>query len=571
MQITRLTSSGKESSPAISPDGKYFVYVDGVLPGKQSLVLKQISGLSSRELIPATDILYTFLTFSPDGEFIYYSTLPTDNDSDKKGLFRISVLGGEALRLLDKAISKISFAPDGDRFVYADFTDLKGPSLNIASMKELIEHRSQPKTIAVRHDPEYFNNPAWSPDGSLIACIFGNERVENSFQIIGFTPDGKEQPPLTKQNWKYIESLQWLKNSEELFFTAKATTGNDLTQIWRAGKDGEARQITNDLYVYLSLGLSADGKLLTASQSGGQSHVNVGEATSKGQKLFFDNKNFKQVTRGVNVIHAADSLAWAPDGKIIYGSKVEEESSEQLFQINADGSGNKKLTQVENLDPAHLSVTSDNRFVLFSWKTKGIDRIWRLNLADSSLKQLTLDETSKGDFFPSIIPNSKDFIYNYLKPDGQETHYLLRKISVEGGESELLDLNGGYDLYEPSVSPDGKSVAFVYFDKDDDGINMKIGILPLSNTKLIPKIFPVEARRPDVKWTPDSRAVVYVQGEKGAMNLRAVPIDGSNPYDLTNFTDSLWLNQFDFSLDGKRLAVARGPVLVNVVLIKNFN
>ena len=145
-------------------------------------------------------------------------------------------------------------------------------------------------------------------------------------------------------------------------------------------------------------------------------------------------------------------------------------------------------------------------------------------------------------------------------------------MSTEGRDSETFDLAGGFDLVRPSVSPNGKFVAFFYAVKNNDENNIKLAVLPLSNTKVTPKISPaVPVFRDQLKWMPDSSAYVYVHQENGAMNLRAVPIDGSPPYFLTNFTDSLILNQFDFSPDGKHLVIARGPVLRNIVLIKNFN
>ena len=71
MKIARLTSTGKATEAAISPDGKYVVHVvdDG---GQQSLWMRQVSSTSSNvQIIPPADVSYLSLTFSPDGNDLY--------------------------------------------------------------------------------------------------------------------------------------------------------------------------------------------------------------------------------------------------------------------------------------------------------------------------------------------------------------------------------------------------------------------------------------------------------------------------------------------------------------------
>jgi hypothetical protein len=55
----------------------------------------------------------------------------------------------------------------------------------------------------------------------------------------------------------------------------------------------------------------------------------------------------------------------------------------------------------------------------------------------------------------------------------------------------------------------------------------------------------------------------------GVTNLWAQPIDGSPPKQLTNFASERIFN-FDFSRDGKQLALSRGTETSDVVLISNF-
>lgn len=75
---------------------------------------------------------------------------------------------------------------------------------------------------------------------------------------------------------------------------------------------------------------------------------------------------------------------------------------------------------------------------------------------------------------------------------------------------------------------------------------------------------------PQFDWLRDSTAYLVNNYENGVMNIRAVPVDGSSPFDLTNFSDDHKIFSFGVSPDGKKLAIVRGIRKDDVVLIKNF-
>jgi Tol biopolymer transport system component len=72
-----------------------------------------------------------------------------------------------------------------------------------------------------------------------------------------------------------------------------------------------------------------------------------------------------------------------------------------------------------------------------------------------------------------------------------------------------------------------------------------------------------------IKWLPDGKSVAYINNKAGVSNIWSQPIDGGSPKQLTNFTSDrvFW---FDWSHDGKQLALARGNQTSDVVLISNF-
>jgi Tol biopolymer transport system component len=72
-----------------------------------------------------------------------------------------------------------------------------------------------------------------------------------------------------------------------------------------------------------------------------------------------------------------------------------------------------------------------------------------------------------------------------------------------------------------------------------------------------------------LRWTPDGHALTYIDTINGVSNIWSLPIDGSTPKQLTDFkTDQIFW--FDFSSDGKQLALSRGTQTSDVVLIRDF-
>ena len=116
--MTRLTTSGKVTDAAISPDGRYVAHVVDDL-GKRSLLVRQIqvTGSSNVEIVPPSDASLYGLTFSKDGDYVYY--IKNDvNSSVGTSLCRVPALGGDVVHLLDHVDSAISFSPDGKRFAF---------------------------------------------------------------------------------------------------------------------------------------------------------------------------------------------------------------------------------------------------------------------------------------------------------------------------------------------------------------------------------------------------------------------------------------------------------------------
>jgi len=132
------------------------------------------------------------------------------------------------------------------------------------------------------------------------------------------------------------------------------------------------------------------------------------------------------------------------------------------------------------------------------------------------------------------------------------------KVSIMGGEAIKIGINAGG---APAISPDGKSIAATHWEP----ANINTAIYPLEGGE--PSKF-LDFAGYYLRWTPDGRSLAYVD-DRNASAIISRPINGGPERQLADFKpDQIF--SFAWSRDGKQLAVARGTVTHDVILISNF-
>ena len=116
MQFTRLTENGKAAQLTISPDGRYVAWVvrDGE---KESLWVRQVATGSEVQVLPPEEIPFQGVSFSPDGNYLYYvrSDKATFNFSY---LYKMASLGGAPTQIVKDVDTGAGFSPDGTKITY---------------------------------------------------------------------------------------------------------------------------------------------------------------------------------------------------------------------------------------------------------------------------------------------------------------------------------------------------------------------------------------------------------------------------------------------------------------------
>ena len=133
----------------------------------------------------------------------------------------------------------------------------------------------------------------------------------------------------------------------------------------------------------------------------------------------------------------------------------------------------------------------------------------------------------------------------------------MRYSGLTGGEPTAL--TRGYAF---SISPDGKFIAYNFL--DEKAASVRLAIIPFDGGEPVKMLDLAGA-----VWAPDGRGFVRVDNRGGADNIWEWPMDGGKPRPLTDFTSER-IFDFAFSRDGKHLALHRGTVSTDVVLIKIF-
>ena len=542
MKLARLTLGAFIGNGAISSDGRYIAYVSSA-GGLQSVWIRQVATNSNAQIIPPTKLDYGAITFSPDGNYLFY--FGSAQEGQEGGLCRVPAIGGRPLCIIAGAHNSngdgpVTFAPDNKRLAFIREYPSHETALFVANVDGTDERK-----LASREGHDSFGNAAWSPDGKRIACTeVLNENGKTHWKLLTIGLEDRAETPINIQAFRSVGEIVWLSDGSGLLMIA----GNEdePMQVWQVDyPTGTARKIFNDVASYSGLSLTADSNVLVTHRVETLSNIWNQSAT--------DPTNTRQITSGTGVRDGWMGVGWTPDGRIVYSSHASGQPD--IWIMNGDGSEPRQLTTNMGCVYNGLAVSPNGQYVVFVSRKAGNTNLWRIDIDGRNPKQLT---NGSGEFNP------------VFSPDGQWLRYRAAgkvwKVSIDGGEPVL---SGDGLPHTLGVSPDGKLRAFVPEDNQTEGKRMAIapflGGPPFAILKL-----PDDAQiSGGMRWTPDSRALTFIVGRNDVSNIWSQPIDGGPAQQLTDFKAD-WIHGFAWSHDGKQLAVVRGTTPSDLMLVTNF-
>jgi len=557
LKIARLTSTGQVGTAAISADGKYVFYVqdDGQ---KESIWMTQIATGGNLQLVPPAERHYVDVTISHDGNFLYY--VRHDREYDAGALFRMPAFGGNARKLLVDIFGSITLSPDDKRLAFVrcvhclDTPTDTGGEKPRSSLVVANADGSDPRELIGHNFPEIFSpgGPAWSPDGKTIACgkvHRGPSAGGPHRAVVAIRVSDRKEEPITSQRWSgpglTFMRITWLPDSSGVLVTG-GEQGNIAKPIWYLSWPGDdAKNLSNDLSDYTILGMTSDFTLAVVREDRG---INLWVAQIQ------DANTGRRITSGIQRADGGRGISWTPDGKIVYSSTGG--GIESIWITRPDGTENKQVSSgtLQNIEPV---VSPDGRYIVWAARTSGPWELWRMEIDGSNPTKLT-----DGGYFQDFTPDGR-WVF-YTPPNAR-----LLKISIDGGTAtKVIEENA----LRPIISPDGQWLACFYKVIPEPGelrgeTKRTVAILPVnggSPTKTFE--FPSGG---NIEWTPDGQGIAYIVTEGTLSNLWVQPINGGSPKQLTNF-NSERIFKFAWSRNGKQLALSRGVVNRDVVLITGF-
>src|SRR5574341_535069 len=169
-------------------------------------------------------------------------------------------------------------------------------------------------------------------------------------------------------------------------------------------------------------------------------------------------------------LNIAETNLWdivlSPDGKQIAYVAYDSAFYQQIFVINTDGTGLKKLTN-DTVKKWGLAWGKD-KIAYTSYGKEGLEKIFVVNPDGTDNRQLILDNTRQGNptedkppvwAAPSWSPDGSSLVYTSLDEMMNPKMYLVNA----DGTGKRPVFKGALKQLGPSISPDGKNIVYVSY------------------------------------------------------------------------------------------------------------
>jgi Tol biopolymer transport system component len=585
-KFATVTNDGKIGNAAISHDGRYLAYVSQEADGS-TMYVRQVATGADVQVIPKTTTPFFNPSFSPDGNYLFY-TMVKPEAPRYRTLYRIPSLGGQPEERGFDVDSPVSFSPDGSQMAFVRFIPEKGGTVQVqptngGEPRELI--RISPPT-------DLQSRVSWSPDGKYVAILLFTPPpvTRGSIEIVN-VQDGTRKELFSRQPGLF-NGIDWTDDGTALVVTGVIPSEQIRNQIFTISyPGGELRHISNDLFQYSQPWVSQDGtisavretylpdlyslepesgNLQTIIRSTSADTAPVGFALGKkslayikpyegGTRLYVQSPESNSTPRS---IATGDGLTLNLEcgGNTLFFTKLDPETGESsLWRVGIDGSGLRKATEgAVNL----RTVSHDGRYFIYN-KEGDSTELW-IQSTESGKSRLLPIKAPGRTTAVAISPDSKQVLVAVNDTTGELTRTIFKVLPVAGeGPTERVKIpeNSSFTMWIPGEN----SIAYA---NPNDPIR-NIWRYSLEGGEPTPLTAFTEGRRTGSRFSYDHRYLVSSLRLNGGYNLWISKNNDTKARQLTSFTGKtiFW---WDWLEDSSRIVLAAGELNRDVVLVRDF-
>ena len=414
--VAQLTNyGGTESSGALAPDGRSFVFVSS-RDTTSDIWLRQTSGGDPVRLTD-DEAVESDLVYSPDGASIYF----TRRDGDDTSVWQMGAIGANSRRLVRNARMP---SPSRDGKYLAWFVGASGGGYDLTVGGA---DGSQPRVIVSGVSMQNVNRPAWAPDNRRLAYSSGGLFQTRNLFVASVEDGQAHQVTRFTRSTEGPFAQDWLPDNRHLVVAYFASPRSQLVSdlgILDVETGNVARMTMNAVGSFEGVSLSADGTRLIATVREDQREV---------WKIPFGGDPDENGRAAVRIVDATQDPMWIDvtrDGRTLLFNNARA-GSRNLWLLPLEGEGRpRQLTTIPGDAVMHASLSPDGTRVAFVSSTSGNADIWVQNVDGSGLRQLTNDP--EADAWPAWSPDGLSIMFASTGPGGSET----RVVSAEGGPAE---------------------------------------------------------------------------------------------------------------------------------------
>lgn len=230
--------------------------------------------------------------------------------------------------------------------------------------------------------------------------------------------------------------------------------------------------------------------------------------------------------------------SWSFDGKQICFTRQEPDGQFDIWMMNADGTGQRKVTNSggQNMVPC---FSTDGSWIYYCSDADGNYELYQIRTDGSQRTQLTFTETPVENVGPKISPDGTRLVYgsNRDRPSTIPITKDLYLLDLGSGSSTRIVAN--IDNAESrSWSPDGTRIVF-HNNVDSVGQICVVDIATKNVTQLTQAaynpnpfrpggVFPVMRGEVTPHWTPDGQRIIFASDRAGGYKLCSIKPDGTD-------------------------------------------